>query len=104
MDFALLTATSRRSIARTNAHFAQAPETLTFVYRCGRIIKHFADRNKVWIQCVRECHFLSLFLVSLERWTGKTMSDGVAFPHVIINELFHGGQTHSQPTRRDPCS
>ena len=46
-DFALLTATSRRLIARRIACLAPASKTLTLVNRCGHIITHFADRRKV---------------------------------------------------------
>ena len=48
-DFSLLTATSRRSIARRNARLALASRTLRFVYRCGPNNQHFADRRKVYI-------------------------------------------------------
>ena len=56
------------------------------------------------MECVRECHFPSLFVVTLERMAGKSVAGGMAFPHVITNELLRSGQTHSEPTKRGPWS
>ena len=78
------------------------PPKLMFVYRCDRIMTHFAAHMWHWIKCVTNVHFPLLFLVTLERWTGKSMADSMAFSHVITDELRHGGQAHSEPTRRGP--
>ena len=41
---------------------------------------------------------LVAFLVTVDRWTGRSMAHCNAFSRAIANTLFHGGQPHSEPT------
>ena len=101
-----LRAPSHWSIARVKARLTPASKQTVCVSWCSHC-KIITARKKlphgVDIMCWA-VQFSLLILVTLERWTGKSIADGVAFSPVTTLELFHFGQTHSEPSRRGPRS